>query len=102
MKKLKKAWRNFIEKHIAQNDPYNKAIDIAMPHSSTEYHLAYDESDLRFIIEHDLLCEQAISSLREEGWDVQLETDDSGKLFYAVYDKVSFNRRDCFLSSFHD
>ena len=92
MRKWRRLIQNFFITHIAafeeqQNSkgPYRPAADTRVIRSSLKRYFKYAGPDRLYVLVYDLIYEEAIEELREEGWIIRLEMDSYGELYFGVY-----------------
>lgn len=86
---MKQLWKKFLARYIVQPiyrpPSIQPAAGVNVLRSSVGRYLKYNRPGMIYIIEYDPLYNSAIDYLREDGWNIHLELDASGELFYAVY-----------------
>lgn len=93
MKRVTKFFRSFYARHIAawpeQGYPYTSLIppatDLTVLRRSVSRYFKYNEDGLAYRVKYAPDYEQAIDGLRKDGWFILLESDESGFLYYAIY-----------------
>jgi len=97
-KRLQQWYKIFIRRHVAcwpeeyvkpSSRPSNTPVaDVSVLRSSVHRYFKYNQSDLLYVLPYEPVYEQAIETMRIDGWQVQLQCGAGGELFYTISSKI--------------
>ena len=100
MKHIIRRWKKILKRYLTQRASLRAgqpSTGVKALRSSMGRYFKYNRPGMAYIIAYDPLYNNAIDSLREEGWQIQLELDATGELFYGVYVKAEEASRHCYI-----